>query len=175
MLEQKFYLDYNPPLSFIIIKQKKFILINLNLKKFYFFIPSQIKIKKSINSLTFSYLPETKKSNDILCNNFKKWLQSKEKPFIKKLILKGLGLKVNLINTNILEFKLGFSHLIKLIIPKTISITLIKNVIVLESFNLVELGNIANKIKVLKKPNPYKGKGIWYKNEKLNFKVVKKA
>lgn len=175
MLEQKFYINCKLKFSFVVLDQKKFIVINSNFKKVYFFIPLQIKVKKCIDNLTFIYSVDSKKSSDILCNNFKKWLQLKEKPSIKKLILKGLGLKVTLTHSNVLEFKLGFSHLIKLTISKSISIVLVKNIIILESFNLVELGNVANKIKRLKKPNSYKGKGIWYKNEKLNLKLVKKA
>ena len=175
MLEQKYSYNESLLLKLVVIQHKKFFVINLDLNSFYFFIPVEIKVTKYNNSLILSYSQDSKEKGELICKSFKDWLTSKEKQAIKKLILKGLGLKVNVINSNELEFKLGFSHIVLLKIPKSIKITVLKNVIILESFNKVELGNIANEIKMLKKPNPYKGKGIWYKNEKVVLKTIKKA
>ena len=92
----------------------------------------------------------------------------------KKLKMKGLGLKAVLIQ-DMLELKLGFSHTIKIYIPKEIKISIFKSTITLTGVNLDALGNFAFKIKMSKKPNIYKGKGIWYRSEKLHLKTIKKS
>lgn len=102
-------------------------------------------------------------------------LKRNELPFVKKLIFKGLGLKASLIQNDILELKLGFSHLIKVKIPlNKIWVKLIKNGLLIFSLDLVLVTNFMYKIKSLKLPNIYKGKGIWYKNETLSLKEIKK-
>jgi len=95
---------------------------------------------------------------------------------VKKLILKGLGLKAQLDGTqSILELKLGFSHEIKIGFSKQdFNISVHKNIISVEGFNLEKINNFLHKIRLLKFPNAYKGKGIWYKNETRIYKVIKK-
>lgn len=97
--------------------------------------------------------------------------------FLKKLLLKGLGLKAALSGEgDVLELKLGFSHLITISIPlKKIQIKLIKNGLLIYGNNLVSVCNFIYKIKSLKLPNIYKGKGIWYKNETMRLKEIKKS
>ena len=97
--------------------------------------------------------------------------------FVKKLLFKGLGLKAFLSNENrILELKLGFSHIVKVVIPTSkINVQLIKNGLVVFGSNLVRVSNFLYKIKSLKLPNIYKGKGIWYKNEIIKLKEIKKS
>jgi len=89
-------------------------------------------------------------------------------PYARKLVFRGLGLKFGLINDlRTLELKLGFSHLIRLNIPREkIQVKAFKTSIVVLCSNLVSLKNFMYKIKRLRAPNIYKGKGIWYKNEK---------
>ena len=86
-----------------------------------------------------------------------------------------MGLKATLINDKLIEFKLGFSHMITLSIPNEIKVSIIKNNLILESFDKILLGNFSATIKNFKTPDSYKGKGICYKNEILFLKVVKKT
>jgi large subunit ribosomal protein L6 len=97
-------------------------------------------------------------------------------PYTKKLIFKGLGYKFSLSPDNkYLELKLGYSHLHRLLVPsQKIQLKLLKNAIVFSSKNLSLLGNFLFKIRQLRIPNSYKGKGIWYKNEKKKLKIIKK-
>jgi len=107
-----------------------------------------------------------------------KWLKRVAKPVIKKILLKGLGLKAFLSHDfKTLELKLGFSHLVKILIPekKILSVRLFKNLISVSSFNILALSNFLYKIRSLKKPNIYKGKGVWYKNEVRILKTIKKT
>ena len=89
------------------------------------------------------------------------------------LVLKGLGLKSKL-NNKILELKLGFSHKCNIAIDEEIRVRIKKNLIFLQSIDKEKLGNFLYKIKSLKLPDIYKGKGIWYKDEKIELKIIKK-
>ena len=110
-----------------------------------------------------------------LTTSFLNWLQSFEKPIVKKLLLKGLGLKATLLSLEHLELKLGFSHVVNIKIPSQLLVSVKKNTINIEGYDSVLLGNFLHKIRILKAPNVYKGKGIWYKNELKTLKVVKKT
>jgi len=95
----------------------------------------------------------------------------------KVLVLQGLGLKASkFINARkkFLSLKLGYSHLCNVPYSKEIFLKIRKNLIFLQSYNKDKLGNFAFKIKNLRYPDVYKGKGVLYKNEKLKLKVIKK-
>ena len=104
-------------------------------------------------------------------------IKKKGKPFVKKLLLKGLGLKAALsADLHILELKLGFSHLVKIKIPlHKVNVKCIKNGLLVFGTNLSYICNFMYKIKSLKLPNIYKGKGIWYKKEIVYLKEIKKS
>jgi len=162
-----------------------FLVITINFRIYYVLLPRKIFVLKQRNFLNIYHLNGSdssfnKKKTFFLLDTFRVFLlnlfKKFEKPLRKKLILKGLGLKVRFfIDNKILEFKLGFSHLIYIIIPKQdLQVYLNKNIITIESPNSAELGNFIFKIRRLKIPNTYKGKGIWYKNEIRHFKIIKK-
>lgn len=99
--------------------------------------------------------------------------------FIKKLELIGIGYRVSNIG-NILELNLGFSHNIIFEIPDEIKLETIsekgKNpLIILKSYNKELLGILSAKIRSLRKPEPYKGKGIRYLKEIIQRKTGKSA
>jgi ribosomal protein L6P/L9E len=91
--------------------------------------------------------------------------------------MRGLGLKAFFIKDyNILQLKLGFSKIINVSIPdKKIKLFLTKRRIIIVGYNIIEVNKFAFKIKLLKLPNIYKGKGLWYKNEKIILKTVRKT
>jgi len=93
----------------------------------------------------------------------------------KVLVFSGLGIKARLdLDQSVLELKLGYSHLCFISLDKEVNIKIKKNIVLLQSYNKVKLGNFAFKIKSLRFPDIYRGKGILYKNENLKLKVVKK-
>jgi len=100
-------------------------------------------------------------------------------PFFIKLVLKGLGFRIQLLNSindRFLEFKLGFSHSIKLKIPsESIGVTVKKTSVILSGFSRTQVGNLANCIYNLRTPNVYTGKGFRYKRIPLKLKDVKKT
>ena len=92
--------------------------------------------------------------------------------FKSVLILKGIGFKVK-INDNKLIFKLGFSHNITIKIPINLNIYIKGNKILFISYDFNLLKQYINFIKNLKKPEPYKGKGIYIDNEIIKLKEGK--
>lgn len=96
------------------------------------------------------------------------------KAFEKKLIIEGVGYKVEQQGTN-LVFSLGFSHKVPMTVPADVKAVVEKNNITLSSINKESLGKFAAEIREKKKPEPYKGKGIRYSTEVIRRKQGKKS
>lgn len=96
------------------------------------------------------------------------------KPFEKKLILEGIGYKSEVKGDKIV-FALGFSHPVEVEVPKTLKVTAEKNNITISGSNKEEVGAFAAKLRDLKKPEPYKGKGMRYSTETIRRKQGKKT
>ncbi|WP_185861947.1 50S ribosomal protein L6 [Blattabacterium cuenoti] len=99
--------------------------------------------------------------------------------FLKKLELVGIGYRASY-EGNILDLNLGFSHNIMMQLPEEVNITIQsekgKNVIIiLKSHDKQLLGIIAAKIRSLRSPEPYKGKGVRYFKEEVRRKTGKSA
>jgi len=95
------------------------------------------------------------------------------KPFEKKLILEGIGFKSEVKDDKIL-LALGFSHPVIVLIPGGLKVTAEKNVITISGSDKEEVGQFASKLRSLKKPEPYKGKGMRYSDEIVKRKQGKK-
>ncbi|MBA8667758.1 50S ribosomal protein L6 [Holosporaceae bacterium 'Namur'] len=94
--------------------------------------------------------------------------------FTQKLEISGVGFKASF-SDSVLVLSLGFSHDIIYAIPKNIAVVCEKPTLISISGCDKELvGKIASEIRSLKKPEPYKGKGIKYENEKIRRKEGKK-
>lgn len=156
-----------------IFQKKKFLILSKkNTKEYlYFYIPLEVSIQKVNNSSLLLKYTDNKFSK-----LFSELLKRFVKPTIKQLLFKGLGLKAffNSIKKNILKLKLGFSHFIRISIPSIIKIKIKKNKLIFNSVNLTKLGNFLFKLRLLKFPNTYKQKGIFYKQEKHTLKIFKK-
>lgn len=99
--------------------------------------------------------------------------------YTKKLELVGVGYKATN-QGNMLELSLGYSHTILIEVPKELKVTTIQEkgknpVITLESIDKQLLGQVAAKIRSLRKPEPYKGKGVKFVGEVLRRKAGKSA
>ena len=92
----------------------------------------------------------------------------------KQLEVNGVGYKVNL-QGNKLVLNVGFSHQIQYQVPEGINVTVENNVITLLGIDKQQLGEVAAQIRRIKKPEPYKGKGIKYIDEVIKKKVGKAA
>jgi|SRR3989344_4947644 len=95
-------------------------------------------------------------------------------PFVKKLILEGVGFKSDVKGSN-LVLALGFSHPVIVSIPEDLKITAEKNIITVTGANKESVGEFTAKVRALKKPEPYKGKGMRYEKEVIRRKQGKKT
>jgi large subunit ribosomal protein L6 len=99
--------------------------------------------------------------------------------FKKEMELVGVGYKASN-QGNLLDLSLGYSHNIIFEIPKELKVTTSQEKgdnprIVLEGVDKQLLGQVAAKIRSLRKPEPYKGKGVKYKGEYIRRKAGKAA
>ncbi|MEK7170040.1 MAG: 50S ribosomal protein L6 [Patescibacteria group bacterium] len=94
--------------------------------------------------------------------------------FVKKLIVEGIGFKAEVKGSELI-LNLGFSHQVKMPIPKTLKVVSEKGVLTISGADIEAVGAFAAKIRSQKKPEPYKGKGIRYDGEVIRRKQGKKT
>lgn len=94
------------------------------------------------------------------------------KGFEKKLEVVGVGFKVASAPGKLI-LNLGFSHPIEVAVPKDIAVAVDKNTISVSGADKQKVGQFAAEIRELKKPEPYKGKGIKYSDEVVLRKAGK--
>jgi large subunit ribosomal protein L6 len=86
--------------------------------------------------------------------------------FSKKLEINGVGYRVAAQGAD-LKLNLGFSHDVIFKIPAGITTALDQNTITVTGISKQQVGQVAAEIRALKKPEPYKGKGIKYEGERI--------
>jgi large subunit ribosomal protein L6 len=94
--------------------------------------------------------------------------------FTKNLEFHGVGYRAS-VQGKELVLNLGFSHPVHYKIPEGIEIKVEKNLISITGIDKQKVGQVAAEIRSLKKPEPYKGKGIRYQGEKIRRKAGKAA
>src|SRR3990167_9431554 len=94
--------------------------------------------------------------------------------FTKKLLIEGVGFKWD-VQGKTLNLSLGFSHPVKMPIPEGLAVTIEKGVLAIAGNDREAVGQFAANVRALKKPEPYKGKGIRYEGEIIRRKQGKKA
>lgn len=86
--------------------------------------------------------------------------------FSKKLEINGVGFRVALAGSD-LRMNLGFSHEVIYHLPQGATATVEQNTITITGIDKQQVGQVAAEIRALKKPEPYKGKGIKYSGERI--------
>jgi len=94
--------------------------------------------------------------------------------FTKKLEINGVGYRATVAGNQI-NMALGFSHPIEFKLPKGIAASVAANVITLEGADKALVGETAAQIRKIRKPEPYKGKGVKYVDEVIRRKAGKAA
>lgn len=163
--------------SLMTLNSNKFLILKTNEKIRYISTPLFVLLEKKGNTLnltcTSKDLDSITEFNQFL-TRLELGLKNINNTFKRKLILKGLGFRITIFENKIIEFKLGFSHLISLKIPQNIKAKSKKNFLYLESNDNVLIGNFIDKIVSLKSPDSYKGKGFWLKYQTKTLKIIKK-
>lgn len=141
-------------------------------------IISELEVLHQGNELIVNNRVENKKVNAFrgltrtLINNM---IIGVDQGFSKILIIEGVGYKANVIGNN-LTLNVGFSNPVEFFLPEGVNATVDGNTkITLDSIDKDLLGLTASKIRSIRKPEPYKGKGIRYENEHIVRKVGKAA
>ncbi len=95
-----------------------------------------------------------------------------EEGFKKALVIEGVGYKASVAGKK-LTLNVGYSNPVDFELPDSVSASVEQNKILLESIDKEVLGLTASKIRQIRKPEPYKGKGIRYEDEHIVRKVGK--
>ena len=107
-------------------------------------------------------------------SHIKNMIAGVQTPYQKKLILEGVGFKSEVKGKD-MHFALGFSHPVVVAIPEGITATAEKNNITISGIDKELVGNFTASIRALKKPEPYKGKGMRYDTEVIRRTQGKKT
>lgn len=141
-------------------------------------IPDVINITQNEKTLNVSLKEQTKNVRALhglyrtLINNM---VIGVSEQFEVTLVLKGVGYRAA-VQGNEIVLSLGYSHPVKIEIPKDISVEVVQNTTLnLKSCDKERLGLFAANIRSWRQPEPYKGKGILYKNEQIIRKAGKSA
>lgn len=139
-------------------------------------IPNGINVTQDEGKLKVSVNENTKNVRSLhglyrtLLNNM---IIGVSKQFELTLILKGVGYRAAVQGKEIV-LNLGYSHPVKIAIPNDISVEVVQNTTInLKSCDKELLGLFAANIRGWRKPEPYKGKGILYKDERIIRKAGK--
>jgi large subunit ribosomal protein L6 len=93
--------------------------------------------------------------------------------FTRELDIVGVGYRAA-VSGNVATFTLGYSHPIEVLLPDGVSLTIDKQThLVLKGHDKQALGQVAANMRALRKPDPYKNKGVRYTGEALRKKVGK--
>jgi large subunit ribosomal protein L6 len=92
--------------------------------------------------------------------------------FERRLEINGVGYRADVAGQK-LNMALGFSHPVAFELPKGIAAKVDKNIVILSGIDKEALGETASKIRAIRPPEPYKGKGIKYVEETIKRKVGK--
>jgi len=140
-------------------------------------IPKEVKLKietdkamvlpVGVRALVKPYLGTTR-------SHVANMVQGVSSGWSKTLELVGVGFRAEVIGKN-LSLTLGFSHPVLIEAPAGINFKVEKSLITVEGANKEEVGRIADEIRRVKPPEPYKGKGIRYTTEKIRRKPGKAA
>jgi large subunit ribosomal protein L6 len=95
-------------------------------------------------------------------------------PFAKKLVVEGIGYRAEVTGKDV-KLMVGFSHPILVPIPQGVTVAAEKGVLTITGPDKEQVGQFAATVRAVKKPEPYKGKGIRYEDEVVRRKEGKKA
>jgi large subunit ribosomal protein L6 len=139
-------------------------------------VPNTIAIQQDENTLTVGLKTDARNLRPMhglyrtLINNM---MVGVSEQFELTLILKGVGYRA-VVQGKEIVLNLGYSHPVNIDIPKTVSVEVVQNTTInLKSCDKELLGLFASKIREWRRPEPYKGKGILYKNEQILRKAGK--
>lgn len=118
--------------------------------------------------------PETARSFGLMRTLIANMVTGVSTGFTRSLEINGVGFRASVAG-NTITLSLGFSHPVVFTLPDGVEAKIEKNVITLSGFDKQLVGQVAANLRALKKPEPYKGKGIKYVEERIKRKAGKTA
>ena len=141
-------------------------------------IKSPITCEVNGNEITLKKNAETKEANILhgtMNSNLNNIIKGVKEGFKKELEIIGVGYKFA-VQGNTLVINAGYSHPVKLAIPTGIKVEAVSNTeINITGCDKILVGEFAANVRKVRQPEPYKGKGIRYKDEHVRRKEGKKA
>ena len=141
-------------------------------------LPEVIEIKIENGEVTFvpkRHDVDTRALWGTCASHLINMIEGVTKGFEKKLIIEGVGYRATVAGANKMTLNLGLSHPVDLPIPAGIKVAVEKNIVTINGFDKEVVGQFAATLRSLKKPEPYKGKGIRYEKEVVRRKEGKKV
>jgi large subunit ribosomal protein L6 len=140
-------------------------------------ITREVVVKLENNQVTFAAADESKAANALsgtMRANVANMVKGVKEGFQKKLTLVGVGYRAQA-QGNKLNLTLGFSHPISYALPEGIKAeTPTQTEILIKGVDRQKVGQVAAEVRAYKPPEPYKGKGVRYADEKVVIKETKK-
>jgi len=140
-------------------------------------LPNNIKVERNEGSLlvTPKYInKETKSLHGLVRNLIYNMIEGVTNGYKKTLELSGIGFRANIVGEK-LVLAVGFSHPVEIETPEGIKFSVVENKITISGISKELVGNTAAKIRNVRPPEPYKGKGIRYQGEIVKLKPGKAA
>lgn len=140
-------------------------------------IPSEVDFTKNDNEVTFTPRNSSKLARALWGTSratVANMVYGVSEGFSKKLTIHGVGYRAA-VQGNLLDISAGFSHPVKMPIPQGLSVQVTDNTnIEITGFDKQLLGQFAADVRAVRPPEPYKGKGIRYADERVRMKEGKK-
>lgn len=130
--------------------------------------------KEGVQVGTKSQSIEARAALGTYASHIRNMFEGVTKGYSKKLLVEGVGFKWD-VQGKTLNLSLGFSHPVKMAIPEGLTVVVEKSALTVSGFDKELVGQFAANVRALKKPEPYKGKGIRYEGEVIRRKQGKKA
>lgn len=125
-----------------------------------------------INVITLDNSKKSKAYSGLTRSLINNMIVGAEKMFNKKLVVEGVGYRAN-VEGDKLILHVGYSNPVEFTLPKGITATVAQSTITLQSMDNELLGQVSARIRDIRKPEPYKGKGIRYEGEHIVRKAGK--
>lgn len=167
----------NIPEGININLDKKIISVEKSGKKLEHKIPQGIKVKCKENTIKVKRENDSRKLRSLhgltrtIIHNM---VEGIDKGYKKRLEIRGRGKRAK-VKGKKLVMELGFSHPVEKNLPEDIEAKVEKNIIEISGIDKQQVGEIAAEIRDIKPPEPYKGSGIRYENERVRKKAGKAA
>lgn len=140
-------------------------------------LPPNINLKHSGKQLilyTYTKNKTTRQLHGLSRTILSNMIMGVTQGFCKQLEIQGIGYRAQIDNQNKLVLNVGYSHPVHINTPRDTVIEVENNTTIkIRGINKERVGQLAAKIRSIRPPEPYKGKGIRYHNEKIRKKAGK--